>query len=584
VRIGTISYVPLEALERLKRNLSPVERACFYVFAALLTIASLTLLARLNGALLVEVPRRGGSLTEGLVGTPRFINPLFALSEPERDLTGLVYAGLLKPLPDGSLAPELAETMSVSNDGLSYTLTIRESAIFHDGSPVRAEDVVFTVSAVEDSRLKSPKRPSWDGVRVEALGEREVRFTLAKPYASFPETLTIGILPAHLWRDFDPDTFLFSTLMTEPVGAGPFRTQSIDRDRDGVPRSYTLRSFDRYVGGEPYLGKLRLNFYPNESALLAAFAEGDIDALGSVPPLYAERLEAEGSRLERAALPRIFAVFFNQNSAPIFAEREVRAALEAAIDKRALVTRVLSGFGVPALGPIPPGLLERDPGESASESEPAQTADAYLARAREILEAAGWKRNPETLVYEKRSGKTTKTLEFSLATADSAELKEAAMFVRDIWERLGTKVTLAVFDMSALQHDIIQPREYDALLFGEVVGRDLDLYAFWHSSQRADPGLNVALYASITADKLLEEARTLSDAAERAERYRSFEKEIANDRPAVFLYVPEFIYIVPKELGGLELGVMMTSSERFLNVEEWYVEREKVWPFFFSQK
>ncbi len=188
--------------------------------------------------------------------------------------------------------------------------------------------------------------------------------------------------------------------------------------------------------------------------------------------------------------------------------------------------------------------------------------------------------NPETSRFEKRTGKNVQTLEFTLTTADSAELKAAAVFIRDAWERLGARVTLAVFGMSTLQHEVIRPREYDALLFGEIVGRDLDLYAFWHSSQRADPGLNVALYTSRTADKLLEEARAEQDEAARLERYRALEREVAEDVPAMFLYTPDFIYVAPAELGGLDLGVMMTSSERFLNIHEWYIERENVWPFF----
>ncbi|MDP3734878.1 MAG: ABC transporter substrate-binding protein [bacterium] len=594
MRTGTFSIAPLAYLERLRKNFSPLERVCFWVFALLLAGTSLLALGRLNEVLLEEIPARGGTLREGLIGTPRFINPLFALSEPERDLTALLYAGLLKPLPDGSLAPELAESYEISNDNLSYTVTIREDARFHDGSSVRAEDVVFTVAAAQDSRLKSPKRGSWEGVQVEALDERHVRFTLAKPYAPFPEALTLGILPARLWREFDPDTFLFSTLMSEPVGAGPFRLRRIDRDRNGVPKSYTLEGFEDYALGTPYLETIKFLFYPNEAALLDAYTAGDVDTLTSVPPFYAERLAASGVRIELSTLPRLFAVFLNQNRSPVFSEAAVRRALAAAIDKTALIERVLRGYGSPAEGPIPPGLLasladEVEPHRSASDGERGadrsermarRAPDEHLAEAREILERAGWKQNTQTNALEKRIGKETKTLAFTLATADSAELKAAALYIKEVWERLGISVTLAVFDMSALQHDVIRPREYDALLFGEVIGRDLDLYPFWHSSQRADPGLNVALYTNLTADKLLEEARTVSANTERIKRYRALEREVEEDLPAIFLYAPEFIYVVPERLGGLELGVMTVASERFLKVKDWYVEREKVWPFF----
>src|SRR5690606_33741791 len=102
------------------------------------------------------------------------------------------------------------------------------------------------------------------------------------------------------------------------------------------------------------------------------------------------------------------------------------------------------------------------------------------------------------------------------------------------WKELGAEVEVFYFETGDLNQNVIRPRNFDALLFGEVIGRDADLYPFWHSSQVEDPGLNVALYSNSRADQFLESARSASDPAKAEESYKSFAQEVADDVPAVF--------------------------------------------------
>ncbi len=146
------------------------------------------------------------------------------------------------------------------------------------------------------------------------------------------------------------------------------------------------------------------------------------------------------------------------------------------------------------------------------------------------------------------------------------------------------EVTLNFFDTGDLNQNVIRPRNYDALFFGEVIGRDLDLFAFWHSSQRNDPGLNVAFYTNITADKLLDEARTLSSREERIEKYWAFADAVEKDTPAVFVYSPDFIYVLPKAIHGSNITSVSIPSDRFLNVHEWYIDTDRVWNVFVKNK
>ena len=172
------------------------------------------------------------------------------------------------------------------------------------------------------------------------------------------------------------------------------------------------------------------------------------------------------------------------------------------------------------------------------------------------------------------------TLSFSISTGDAPELRQVAEELSAAWKKLGAEVQILVFETGDLNQNVIRPRNFDALLFGEVIGRDADLYPFWHSSQRTDPGLNIALYANNRADKLLEDARSASDRETVEEKYKAFVEEINTDVPAVFLYTPSFLYVVPKSVEAIDLGKLTISQDRFLSIRNWYIETDKVWKIF----
>ncbi len=567
----TFSLPKSDELTAALRSLSPSERAVFFLLSAFLVGSTVYMLQTLNRLISVEVPARGGSLVEGVIGSPRFVNPLLAISDADRDLTELVYSGLLRALPDGSLIPDLAATYDISENGLVYMFTLKEEAEFQDGTPVTADDVLFTIQRAQDPALKSPKRANWDGVTVEKVGEREIRFTLRQPYAPFLENATMGILPQHIWKDADAEQFPFSQFNIEPVGSGPYRVDRLTRNSSGVPNSYELVPFKHFILGEPYIARITLRFYANESALISAYVSGEIDAVNSIAPEKVAGLTKRGGVVVNEPLPRVFGVFLNQNQAPIFADKVVRTALDVGVNKERIVAEVLSGYGSVIGGPIPPGIL----GEGESHAPAPGSSERMSA----MLEAAGWKRGGDG-VFEKTVRKKKERLEFSIATSNVAELKAAGEILREEWSAGGAKVDLKVFEVGDLNQNVIRPRKYDALLFGEIVGRTPDLFAFWHSSQRNDPGLNIALYANIAADKFLEKARVSADRRDRLDAYEGFATEVAKDIPAVFTYTPDFIYILPPTVRGVRVGPITISSERFLNTHEWYIETDRVWNFF----
>ncbi|MBT3282667.1 peptide ABC transporter substrate-binding protein [bacterium] len=578
-KILTQKIFPNSKRESIQQNIktfSPSEKLLFFVLIFIFIGSVILILSNINKSFLTEVPTNGGSLKEGVVGSPRFINPLLANSDTDRDLTALVYSGLMKATPSGELIEDLAKSFTVSEDGFSYDFIIKDSASFHDGVDVTADDVIFTVQKAQDVSLKSPKRASWDGVTIEKIDDKHIRFILKQPYAPFLENTTLGILPKHIWIKAGTEQFSFSTFNNEPIGSGPYKIKKIKYNSGGTPEFYELESFSKYTLGEPFISDMRIVFYPSETALIEGYKDGEVGGINSISPNKLSEFEKAGVRIERSPLPRIFAVFFNQNQASVFANMEVRKALNIALDKDRIVQEILGGYGTNIDGPIPPGVLAL-PNQNSKEI---LNKEERKAKATAMLENNGWKLNEEDRVWEKKTKKSESQLRFSLSTSDTPELKAVAEIIAAEWRDLGVVIDLKIFESGDLNQNVIRPRKYDALLFGEIVSRELDLFAFWHSSQRNDPGLNIALYANITADRLLEDARAATDRNVMIEKYKEFEREVDTDVPAVFVYSPDFIYITPKNVKALELGAVTTPAERFLNIHEWYIETDKVWDFF----
>ncbi len=559
------------------RSFSPFERVLAVVLFVCFSVTGLVLLARVNAQTLTEVPRDGGVYTEAIIGFPRFINPLLSVSSADRDLTALVYAGLMHVGPDGRLEPELASGFSISDDHRSYTFTLKEGAKFHDGTRVTSEDVAFTIARAQNATIKSPRFAAWEGVAVETPNPSTVTFTLAEPYASFLENTTLGILPKHIWEGASPEEFQFSEWNVTPVGAGPYRVARVERDSGGIPSAYVLESFPDYVLGEPYIKTLDIQLFRSETLAEEALAKRAPIALGGVDPARVATYEGPTHTLYETPLLRLFSIYLNHNRLDIFLRPEVRAALDLVLPRDEIVNEVLYGHGEITTGPLPKGAALWGARYASSTTSSAQV-ETGIGAARDMLEAKGWERGKDG-VYVRETKDATVRLSFSLSVPNTPELEAAAQHIVAAWREMGAEVELKVFEPADLTQDSIRPRKFDTLLFGTVIGRGLDLYPFWHSSQRTDPGLNIAQYTNITADKLLERAREEVDDDARAPLYTELIALMATERPALFLYTPYYLYMVPREVRNVSLPPLTDPSERFSNIHTWYIETDRVWPF-----
>ena len=532
-------------------------------------------LALLSTQYSVQTPTVGGTFREGIVGTTRFVNPVLAVTRADKDLTTLLYDGLMKLGTDGVIVPSIAESVTISDDGLTYNVILKQGITFHDEIPLTARDVAFTFTRMQDPLLNSPLRASFDGVSIEEVGEYELNFILPEAYTPFIENLTFGILPEHIWKDAGTEEFPFSQYNSEPIGSGMYKIEKIVRNTSGIPETYVLKANSTYHIVSPMIETIELHFFPTEEKLLEAFKAGIIESVAGINPKRITELGLDETmyHLERIPLPRTFALFINQNKSPVLRDTSARKALSASVNRHELITAILGGYGNSLTSPIPPGF-----GIVTENESPENIGDVEMAR--DILRKGGWKVNAETQIWEKTIDGTLTPLQFSITTANSSTFNNTAEFLKNQWGALGADVSVKQFEQSDLTQAIIRPRDYETLLFGTQLGRSLDFYSFWHSSQRNDPGLNVSLYANITTDSILSEMRRKLEPEERQEVLMKFAEELNKETPAIFLYAPELLYIFPNRIVGATFTGVGEPQERFSNVYDWYIQTESIWPIF----
>mgnify|MGYP001616140671 CR=1 FL=1 len=595
VSIHKVSYPESKNEFRLKggsrilgyiRQFSATEKVILGVLVITAAFSALAMTGMISSYFLIEVPGKGGQIREGLVGLPHNINPVLAITDVDNDIATLVYSGLMKY--DGQdLETDLAESYKISDDGLVYAFKLKSGLYFQDGTPLTSDDIAYTIQKIQDPGLRSPLRSNWTDVTTTVIGPLEIKFTLKKPFRPFLTNTTVGILPKHIWSSMNNDQFALDERNIEPIGSGPYKIASIER-KSNIQVEYRLTTWTKYYSKKPYIPTISFVFFADRDKALSALETKTIDSLGSISPSEAVGLDENVNsdyEIRTTTLPRIFGLFFNQNQNPVLADKNVREALEMTVDREALVKTILLGYGLAIDGPLPEYAKSINQNNLETRND-LSSAIPLLEKAGAVylLEKNGWKKNVTTGIYEKKNAKNVvQSLIFDIYTVDTPDLKKTAEMIRDSWKALGASVEVKVFESADLYQNIIKTRKYDILLFGEHIGKDNDIYAFWHSSQRNAPGLNVAMYTNNKVDALLDEIRTSDDAQIREKKYVELKEIIKKDIPAIFLYSPNFIYVTPKSLGGLDLGSLITASDRLNSIQNWYVNTEKIWKIFVNK-
>lgn len=546
-------------------------RASFFA----IIITGIWLAFSLNQQFSELTPTRGGSFTEGIIGTPRFINPALAQTRADQDVTALIYSGLMTIGLSGELKNDLAESITISDDGLTYNIIVRRNVTFHDGKPLTARDVAYTIRLIQDPDLKSPLRGNWSNVTIEEIGEYELNIILEEAYAPFIENFTLGIMPAHAWGALPVEQLPFSQLNTEPIGSGPFSITTARRDTSGLITQYTLSAY-RMNATDPKIDTMELVFFPNEEQLTAAFSAGTIEATAYLDTAKIQTLITSSHQLIETPLPRTFGIFFNQNRSAALRDLSARHALAVGLDRDILIETALAGYGVPIIGPT---TLTTSTVHSTDSLDDTEVTTSETEQAIAILEAGGWKKT-EFGTWEKQINKEAVTLSVTIRTSNAPLFESLVSSIASQWKAIGVEVSTEQFEQTGLIQSVIRPRDFEAVLFGLDMSRSYDLYPFWHSSQQNDPGLNIAQYANVEVDKLLESARSQQDSSLRNENLAAAGKIIEEEYPAIMLFQPTMTYVVNSKLSIESIPNIGKPADRFSSIAEWHTKSDSLWPIF----
>lgn len=512
-----------------------------------------------------EAPDFGGVYSEGIIGQPGYINPVLAQSnEVDAAIANIIYSSLLKSDKNGQLINDLADRYDVSGDNKEYTFYIKRGIKWHDGLELTANDVIFTINVLNDPMFKSSLRQDWQGVRVEKIDDYTIKFILENPYFGFLENLTLGVLPEHIWKNIDHDKFHLAKYNLEPIGSGPYKYASYQKDSDGNILDYKVESFTEYYQGKPYLDGVNFSFYSNEQDLIDSYNRKKISGISSISSQNGNSsVFRKNTTVYELEIPWSFSVFFNKNKSIALANKEVRLALNIATDKSQIINDALLGKAIPLDAPFFSGTEEYNNNLEKNNFD--------IDKANKILDEANWKKGDDGI-----RAKDGAKIEFKLLTVDSPDLIKTAEILKEQWNKIGVLVSVETLAFSDIQQNYIKPREYDAILVGQDSSFSVDPYSFWHSSQKKDPGLNLALFDDSEADKLIEEARAEINKSERINKYHKFQEIINNQVPAVFLFSPYYLYVVDSKIKGIEMEKINSSQYRFSNINKWFIKTKRV--------
>lgn len=596
----------------ISKYLSKTEKFVIRILSGIVLIAISCLLINVYWTNSQITPKPGGSYTEGLVGSPKYLNPLFAPAKDiDLDITSLVFSGLMK-YTDSGLQPDIIQDYSLSDDQKKYTFTLKENLKWHDGQDLTTDDIVFTFNRITNKKTESPLFYNFKGIIIEKIDERTVKFILNEPFAPFLESLTVGIIPEHVWQTIQPENMRLADLNLKPIGNGPYKFESLIKNKEGVIKSINLKVNNEYHNQIPYIENISFKFFETYEQAVTALNNKNVEGINYLPKDLRERIiNNRNLNFNLLNLPQYTAVFFNYSNNPILKDPKIRKILSHAINKEKVVNEILNAEAQIIQSPIFPGSL--------GYTDDFTQYPFNVEHAKTELEKAGWELSEYIIEDESNdsdneeettdTNKTTEEqpdldetstveeldneeikekypflvrklkqryLEFDLTTINHSENLKIAKELQKEWQQIGAKINLNIVEPDVIQ-DVISSRNYELLLYGQILGHDPDPYPFWHSSQINYPGLNLTSLNNKQIDNLLEAARKLPNEDDRAAKYTEFQKLLAEEVPAIFIFNPTYTYPQSKKIKGFNALKIINPANRFSQINDWYIKTKRQW-------
>jgi len=458
---------------------------------------------------------------------PSRLNPILATDSSSSEITGFLFNGLVKYDKDlSTIIGDLAEEFYFEDD-TTLLFKIKKNVKWHDGKPFSAKDVAFTYEVLISSKISSPYSANFRFVKsVEVVDERTVRVKYKEPYFKALETWMMGILPHHILKD--EQNLMNSSFNTNPVGTGAYKLHQLEHSKNII-----LSAYDDYFEGRAKIDTISFHVIADPMTRFLMLKSSALD-VGSIEPMQYERQLDEGFFKKFNIYENISQSYtylgFNLRLDK-FKNPKVREALSLAIDREELVKILFFNHAKVCSGPFLPG--------TKAFNKDVKVPQQNIQKAKELLKEAGYdENNPFT---------------FEIATSNSSEIRPyAAQILQHQLKKAGVIVTLRVMEWQAFLNMSVFPRKFDSVLLGWGLSPTPDPYMFWHSQSDKKGGFNLVGYHNPQMDKMIEESQSMVDGEKLSNIWREMFKIITDDNPYLFLYIPNSITAISKEIKNVE--------------------------------
>ena len=518
------------------------------------------------GTVIQSEPEQGGVYTEGLVGALGRLNPLLDWNnQADRDVDRLLFSGLIRFDERGLPQADLAESWASTPDGTIYNFAIRQNAIWHDGTPVTSDDVLFTIEMMKSTGSLYPQdiKDLWAQIEIKRFDDKTFQFKLPEPFAPFLDYVTFGVLPKHLLETVPADQLATAQFNLQPIGTGPYKFERL-LTSGGQIVGVALAVNKEYYLPSAFIEQIVFRFYPDSASALDAYQQGDVLGVSQITnDVLQQALMEPTLSVYTSRLPQLGLVFLNLNNPTVafLQSDKVRHALLLGTNRELIVSRIMQGQAIVADGPILPGSWAHYDEIEHFEYDP-DAAAALLKAEGYVIPASGGDVRAKDGQY----------LNFTLTHPDDEIHTRIAQAIQSDWALIGVRLDLQPVSYDSLVNDYLTTRNYQAALADLNTARtpDPDPYLFWHQSE-ATGGQNYSQWDNRTASEFLESARTEADFSSRARLYRNFQVVFTKDMPSLPLYYPVYSYGVDAQVQGVQVAPMYDVSDRLALVAEWYL-------------
>ena len=568
IEVATTRHARHFVLERWNRAKDVRQNiGIWLIFVGVLVAAVIIQFLLVRGVYTNQAPVEGGTYAEGVNGRVSTLNPLFAATQAEQSTAQLIFSSLFDYDNRGSLSGDLATGYKRSEDGRTYTVTLRDNATWHDGKPVTVDDILFTVNLLKNPAVGSSLAASWEGIQAVKINKDKVAFNLPAAYVPFPHALTFPILPKHILENVKPNTIREHPFSTEPIGSGPFAFRFKQKVKsDGSHEVLHLKQNTAYYGGQVKLERFQLHAYANRDDLVEGLRTQAIGAASGVPLNNLASFDGD-SRFDVNFLPVQAGVYALMNTeSPTLKNEKIRKALQ-------LGTNVDEALSTLSWKP-----KRMDTPFAGNQMKLDVKKPGYnIAKAKKILDESGWKLNPEGFRY-----KDNKPLQIRLSYLKDTDYESVVGGLVEQWRKLGIKVETQSIDAKDPTQNfvssVLQPRNFDVLVHELTIGADPDIYAYWHSSQATARGLNFSNYKDDISDDALSSARSRQDELLRVAKYESFLRQWYEKAPAIGLYQSSVSYVAAKGVQSVQKqDNLVTEVDRYYDVVRWTARSDSVY-------